>query len=495
MISAADISYTEATIAGQASRRHSPKLLLLSSSLLIDRVFLFTEFLNTLSAGSRAEIWAASAHNSDFRDIWETCPAAIREFPEVQPFKEFPYNYLRRLNEFAWDFRFRTPSRLSMWRHVRSKTIKPSLRALRIPGMALSLMRLEKPFEEYLQRLLLAYPRSPEAFERLQSDQPDLVVTTGPFQFEQPAIVAYAKKMGIPTMALVPSWDNLSTKNRMTFKYDGYLVWSEQTRDELHYFYPYTRKAPVYVVGAPQFDVFFQRRFHLSRETFCQSQGLRADLPIIVYAVGSPNFLRGEPRGAVDFARRVMRGDLGNVQVIVRPHPLHDKGELTEMFREFSPRVVLQQPVASTTQLLRSQNADHITEWVNTFKHADVVINLSSTVTVDAAIFDRPVVNLDYDPEPGGPQQQLIKDVNHTWHHFRPIAESEGLWLVNSPDEMIEAVKAYLANPELHREKRRWIAEYVCQYLDGRCGERMAEAVLDFAHNKLYRSSKRRELR
>jgi CDP-glycerol glycerophosphotransferase (TagB/SpsB family) len=245
-------------------------------------------------------------------------------------------------------------------------------------------------------------------------------------------------------------------------------------------------------VGAPQFDVFFQDRFYLSREAFCQSQGLRADLPIIVYAVGSPNFLRGEPRGALDFARRVMRGDLGNVQVIVRPHPLHDKGELSEMFREFSPKVVLQRQVASDSQLLRSQNADHITEWVNTFKHADVVINLSSTVTVDAAIFDRPVVNLDYDPAAGAPQQQLIKDVNHTWHHFKPIAESGGLWLVNNPDEMVDAVKAYLGDPGLHREKRRWIAEYVCQYLDGRCGERMAEAVLDFAQNRLYRSSKPR---
>jgi hypothetical protein len=492
MISAADISYTEATIAGSPGKRQSPRVLLLSSSLLIDRVFLYTEFLNTLSAGSRTEVWAASAHNSDFKGVWDACPAEMGEFPVVRPFKEFPYNYLRRLNEFAWDFRFRTPSRMSMWRHVRRKTIKPSLRALRIPGKALSLMRLERSFEDYLQRLLLAYPRSPEAFERLQSERPDVVVTTGPFQFEQPAIVASAKKLGISTMALVPSWDNLSTKNRLTFKYDGYLVWSEQTRQELHYFYPCTREVPVYVVGAPQFDVFFQDRFYLSREAFCQSQGLRADLPIIVYAVGSPNFLRGEPRGALDFARRVMRGDLGNVQVIVRPHPLHDKGELSEMFREFSPKVVLQRQVASDSQLLRSQNADHITEWVNTFKHADVVINLSSTVTVDAAIFDRPVVNLDYDPAAGAPQQQLIKDVNHTWHHFKPIAESGGLWLVNNPDEMVDAVKAYLGDPGLHREKRRWIAEYVCQYLDGRCGERMAEAVLDFAQNRLYRSSKPR---
>jgi hypothetical protein len=93
---------------------------------------------------------------------------------------------------------------------------------------------------------------------------------------------------------------------------------------------------------------------------------------------------------------------------------------------------------------------------------------------------DRPVVNLDYDPEPGRPNQALVKEVNHLWTHFKPVAESGGVWLVNNPEEMVEAVRTYLAHPEMHRDRRRWIAEYVCQYLDGRCGQRMAAAILDF---------------
>jgi CDP-glycerol glycerophosphotransferase (TagB/SpsB family) len=130
----------------------------------------------------------------------------------------------------------------------------------------------------------------------------------------------------------------------------------------------------------------------------------------------------------------------------------------------------------------RSQDEIQIKEWVNTFRHANVVINLSSTVAVDAAILDKPVVNLDYDPEPGQPNLALVKDVNHTWTHFKPIAESGGLWLVNRPEETVEAVKTYLANAGLHRNQRRWIAEYVCQHLDGHSGERMAEAILDFTY-------------
>jgi hypothetical protein len=267
----------------------------------------------------------------------------------------------------------------------------------------------------------------------------------------------------------------------MIFKHDGYVVWSEQMRRELHYYYPTTKDKPVHVVGAPQFDVFFQKRFQQSREEFCATQGLRPELPIIVYAIGSPNFLL-EHYGALEMAETIARGDLGDVQMLVRPHPIHDNAQMTELFSRFAPRVILQQTAEAGTSLTaRSQDEKQVSEWVNTFRHADVVVNLGSTVTVDAAIFDRPVINLDYDPEPGRPNQALVKDVNHLWTHFKPVAESGGVWLANNPSETLEAVRTYLRHPDLHREQRRWIAEYVCGHLDGRCGERMTSAIGDFA--------------
>ena len=458
-------------------------ILVLSTSLLTDRVFLYTRFLERLGQQATVTVWANSANLPRNRDLWRSSRSEIEGFPRVGPFREFPHNFLRRLNEFVWDYRHRPPSRLSMWQHVRSRTIPGSIRALRLPARFLALMRAERTLERQLGKLLLSYPRCPEAVERLKSMSPDLVITTGPFQFEQPAIVAAARNLGIPVLALIPSWDNVSTKHRMVFSYDGFIVWSDRTKEELRRFYPDSRHVPIYVVGAAQFDVFFQERFHVTREVFCSDYGLRPELPIIVYAVGSPNFLK-EHHGAVDMAGRVARGDLGNVQMIVRPHPLHDNGEMESQLKEFYPHVVLQKTADVGVALnARLQDERQIKEWVNTFRHADVVINLSSTVAIDAAIFDRPVVNLDYDPEPGQPNQTLVKDVNHVWTHFKPVAESGGLWLVNNAEEMVEAVKTYLANPGLHRDKRRWIAESVCQHVDGHSGERMAEAILDFTFN------------
>jgi len=465
------------------------KILLLSSSLLVDRVFLYTNLIETLKQSGDVTIWATSAQDDQNSSVWSKTDVTVEKFPTILPFKEFPYNFLRRLNEFVWDYRFPLPSRTSMRRHVRNKQQELLIRALKLPARILAMLRLENFVENNVEKYLLGYPRSDEAEARLRELKPDVIVTTGPFQFEQPAIFAAAKKLGIPTLAYIPSWDNITTKNRMLFKYDGYIVWSEQIKKELGEVYPHTKNQPVYIVGAPQYDIFKQDRFYQTREEFCQAQTLNPELPIIVYAIGSPNFLK-EHHGAIDLAERVFRGDLGKVQMLVRPHPIHDNAELHEFFDKFAPHVRLQQtPNAGKKIAERSQDKEQITEWVNTFRHADVVVNLSSTVTIDAAIFDHPVVNLDFDPQPGKSDQELIKDINHKWNHFQPIAESGGVWLVNNTEEMVGAVKNYLKNPNLHHAKRRWITKYVCGHLDGKCGERMAHAIKDFSE-QIYAENK-----
>ena len=456
------------------------KFLLLTTSLLVDRVFQQTDLIPQLKKVGEVAIWASSEDNEHYSNVWSDTGVTVERFPVVGAFREIPHNFLRRVNEYAWDYRYCPPSRLSMMRHVRNKNQHTLVKALKIPGRLAAFLRAEKQLEKRLEKLLLNYPRSPEAENRLRDLRPDVMLATGPFQFEQPGVFAAARKLGIPTLAYIPSWDNISTKARMVFDYDGYVVWSEQEKKELHDAYPLSRKRPVYVCGAPQYDIFFQTRFHRSRTDFCATQGLDPKLPIIVYAIGSPNFLK-EHYGAIDLAKQVEHGALGDVQMIVRPHPIHDNAEMQEMFKGFS-RVTLQSsPNAGKELTQRSQDASQLIEWVNTFRHADVVVNLSSTVTIDAAIFDRPIVNLDFDPQPGKQDQQLIKDVNHSWTHFKPIAESGGVWLVNDLDEMIEAIHAYLRDPSLHRAERRSIAEYVCGHLDGRSGERMAHSIIDFA--------------
>ncbi|MGE3520996.1 MAG: hypothetical protein AB7J63_18800, partial [Vicinamibacterales bacterium] len=374
------------------ARSPRPRVLVLSTSLLIHRTLRYTSFLVALAREFDVTVWSSSEPESDVPDG----PADWQPFPPVRPFREFPYNVARRLNEFAWDATLEIPSRESIYRHTRRYPV--AIRALRPVGQLIAALGLANALESRVERLLLLYPRSEEAARRLATTRPALVLTTGPFQFEQPAVVSAAKRLGVPVVALIPSWDNLSTKNRMVFGFDGYVVWSKGMRDELHAFYPQSREVPVHVTGAPQFDVFFQDRFRRSRQEFCASARLDPNRPFVVYAIGSPNFLK-EHHGAIEMARRIERGDLGNVQLLVRPHPDIPVPGLEAAFREFGSSIVVQRTgEPDVVRSARRQDAAAILDWVNTFRHADVVVNLSSTVGIDAALCDRPVVNLDFDP-------------------------------------------------------------------------------------------------
>ena len=348
-------------------------------------------------------------------------------------------------------------------------------------GRLVAATRQQGRFEHLVGKHLLRVSHAPEAEARLRELRPAAVVVTNPFGSLEGTTAAVALRLGIPVFAMIPSWDNISTKRRMEIPYDGYLLWSERQAAELREFYPNRSSAPVRRTGAVQFDVFFQDRFTEPRAAWCARHGLPPERPVIVYAVGSPNFLDEVP-GAVAFAERVAAGELGDVTLLVRPHPIHDEGELEHHLAGTGERVVVQRTARpGEKRHQRTQSADAVLDWVSTFRHADVVVNLSSTVTVDAAICDTPVVSLDYDPSPGAPHQVLIREINRTWTHFAPVARSGGVWMAADPDELGEAVRTYLATPELHREGRRAIVTDVCGPADGRSGHRLAEAIRELA--------------
>jgi CDP-glycerol glycerophosphotransferase (TagB/SpsB family) len=313
--------------------------------------------------------------------------------------------------------------------------------------------------------------------EALVRDRPDVVVVMNAFLTEQVRVALVAQHLGIPVLAYMLSWDNYSTKAHMVFRPEGHLVWSTSAQEELRSLYPAAGSVPIEVVGVPQFDVFLQERFVEPEDDFRRRQRLHPTRPIITYALGSPNFLQ-EHHGAIQFAEAIDSGRLGDVQLLVRPHPVHDRGSIADLFERFSDRVIYQAtPNVASQSRARSPDSREIIDWVNTVRYSSVVINLASTFSIDAALLDRPVVNIDFDPSPGAPDQELIRSINHEWSHFKPLAESGGVRNVQNIDEMVDAVNVYLDEPALDRAGRSAMVDLVCGAVDGRAGIRLANAI------------------
>ncbi len=453
------------------------KVVCLSSLFATDRILLHSTFLDHLLPYIEPIILSDAVNETSFPKSHKYS----KYFQPIKLSKEFPYRLtlLRHFETYLWDHKRMSASRESHWRLRKSKESPLHERMMRLAAKALMPFGVESWLEQKLEEMLIKHGAPTGTLKWLRETKPDAVVAMYPFLESQMATVAAAKSLGVPVIAFITSWDNITTKSRMIYQYDGYVVWSEQMKRELHLFYPQSRNRPVTVAGAPQYDVFKQPQYQISRESFLNLYGLDTAKPVILYCLGSPNMIR-EDYGALQFVERIANHEtLSKAQVIVRAHPGHLEKDLTELerLRRRFPLVVIQGPHRHW-QKFPFQGEEAIIEWVNTIRHADVVINLSSTISVDAAIFDRPIINLDFDPEPGSPNQRMVEEVNRAWNHFSPVAQSGGIWVVGSIDEMITATVTYLKSPELHGERRLWIANHVCGKVDGYAGKRMAEAVI-----------------
>src|SRR3954453_17267006 len=149
-------------------------VVVLTSSALTDRMIVHTAFLRALE-DCDTRIWACSAGNPRFQKMWDKAPAVVEPFPSLRPFPEFPHNYLRRLNEFTWDFRLRDPSRMSAMRHVRNVQQRAYVRALKPAARIMAKCHFHEPFEGWLEKMLIRYSRSTEARERLLAERPAAV--------------------------------------------------------------------------------------------------------------------------------------------------------------------------------------------------------------------------------------------------------------------------------------------------------------------------------
>jgi hypothetical protein len=299
------------------------------------------------------------------------------------------------------------------------------------------------------------------------------------------AAVLAARRLGIPTAAFIFSWDNLSSKGRIAAPFDYYLVWSDVMRQELVHYYPDVPLDRVIVVGTPQFDPYRDAALLWSRDNFFARIGADPARPLICYSGGDSSIYPPEPefvRILLDFIRkgRIAR----HPQVIMRPAPA-DEGRRYDAIRADYPELLYSPPAWLHTDpgnwaRVVPQPSD-IQFLANLTHHADLNINLASTMTLDFAIHDKPVVNVAFDVADPPPLGIPLWDLYYRFEHYRPVIELGAARFAHTREALADHVNAYLADPALDRENRRQFVELEVNGPLGQAGARTARALARIA--------------
>jgi hypothetical protein len=291
--------------------------------------------------------------------------------------------------------------------------------------------------------------------------------------------VQAAQWLGIPTATFIFSWDNLTSQGRILLPYDYYMTWSEDMRLQMLDIYRHISGDRVFVTGTPQFDFHFQPQYRWTREDFCAKVGADPKRPIILYSSGMVNYMPQEMlivEGIADMVKK-MTG-LGSPQLLVRVYPKDRTNRFDELKRR-RPDILFQKVNWDQTWL--TPLPDDVVMLTNTFLHVDAGINISSTMSLELCMFDRPVINVGYNP-PGVDISPVKFADYYKFDHYRPVAESGAINVVYNIEDMPGALEETLRNPEARRDKRRELIESMFgQNLDGKSGERVAERLLAMA--------------
>lgn len=360
---------------------------------------------------------------------------------------------------------------------------------LRVGGFWVAgLLGCAQTWREDFSRALRAHPVMDQYGRLFERYAPELVVAFSLEGLREMALMEAAHKYGLRTAVMIRSRDNLAAKIQHIPDADAYLVWSQTMADFLYRLFPEFDRRKIHITGSPQFDRHLDPKYRLARDEFFVKMGLNPQRPLVVYSCATPGLIKHEINIAQHLADAVRDRKLAyDAQLLVRGHPRGFGSDHQVLHTVHSDVAVYPAPTripyrsaeheAQVVKLIMEDEPIHLA----TLAYQDVQVNVSGTMIVDSAIFDKPSIGIYYDIPQNIPPGLSVRRF-YKRSDMRSLLRTRGFRLAHLPDDTIDLINRYLENPSLDASGRQVIREIECGPLDGRAGERIAKLFLQLMY-------------
>lgn len=324
-------------------------------------------------------------------------------------------------------------------------------------GLSRSAKWIEK-MERYHDRRLLNSPMGRESSAILEQLKPDVIFCTHQRALEGAYVMAAATKMGITTISVIFSWDNLP-KSRITTRSDYYLLWSDYMLNEMRKYYPLVTPERLFITGTPQFQEYRNPAIRWSRERFEQVFGIPPDKKVICFS-GSDLSFPNDHIYLKDLIEALEQmPETTRPHLIVRPTPVDFSGRHPGVIGNHRKWVTYAEPLWTTPPDKKSWTtvfptpADNIL-LVNLSYHCNMVVNVGSTMSVDFAMFDKPSIYFNYEQ----PENTWFNISNiFNMQHFRTLNNLDAVLWVRDRNNIGKAVMQSLHYPDtVATDRLKW---------------------------------------
>ena len=286
----------------------------------------------------------------------------------------------------------------------------------------------------------------------------------------------WARRRGIPTIQAVANYDGLSSKGFRGTAVEDLLVWGPAMRDDAIHLQgiPESR---IKMIGAQRYDHLRDLQYP-PRDAFLRQRGLDPSRQIILFA-GSRNIHHYyEMLSAFEELNKYN----DQFQLVIRIYPkkiLLRSAAMTYFIRHSRTLLNVYVSIADPSYEEGFENKEVLAieeeELWSLLKYSDLVVNLYSTIALEACLFDKPVINMWYFTSVGMAMRQPVYIPYPEIYHIRKFMGYGAAEQATSREELIELIQKVAEQPELRSEQRQLAVKKELGQLDGKVCDRLVD--------------------
>ena len=333
------------------------------------------------------------------------------------------------------------------------------------------------PFTRKIARFFDFHFVSNSSFEDVfVKHAPDLVFLANPFDPMEIAVLREAKKRKIKSIGLINSWDKITSKGHIRILPEKLIVTNEIVKKEATEYLDEKEKN-IFVSGVPYYDQYISKPV-LSREEFFNKIGADLKKELLVFAPLGRMWADSD-WDMIDFLhesiqKKIFKKDL---ELLIRFPPndfVHEENIKKRPYLRCDVPGVRFQTTLGMDWDMKFEEIDHIR---NTLCHCALLVGYCSTISIDAAFWNKPVINIAFTlHSPKSKKSDPI--IRYTATHYKKALAAGGIRLVKSKNELIGWINRYLDDPKIDEAGRKLLVGEQCYKADGRAGERIANFLL-----------------
>src|SRR3989338_203121 len=275
--------------------------------------------------------------------------------------------------------------------------------------------------------------------------RPDMVFASNVAASLDRSLLRHAKRSGVKTTGMVNSWDNITYAKYPFRILPELLICHNKIIAGEAVKYLDVRKQNIFISGIPQHD-FYVTNPRATREELYKRLSVDLKKRIVLFTSQGSTANQTEWQTLTLLARAFDEGRLpSDLMVIFRQHPT-EKTELKNIpvhkqIMVDDSKTTLSTGAGSFSEILE-KDMEHLAD---TIFHAAVIITTTSSISIDAALFDKPTINIAFDGWEKRPFWKSVRRKFSKYHaHYQYIVKSGGVSMAWTFDELVAAINRYL---------------------------------------------------